>query len=149
MIRPSSEQQGIDARPTIYFVTAALALLMGSTVYILWRPDALLMFRWFDALGLHDAIVRLRHPLGHFGVLTPTVFVFSAPWALWLLSYLFCIRAIWHNSASRARHIWFWFLPFISIVIECAQASGFCPGTFDADDILALAVASLIAYVAP
>jgi hypothetical protein len=43
------------------FVAAPLVpLILGALVYVLWRSPSLLMFRWFDQLGLAPSIALAR-----------------------------------------------------------------------------------------
>ena len=42
-------------------VAASILLLaVGSLIYALWRSHSLLMFRWFDAVGIGPLIERSR-----------------------------------------------------------------------------------------
>lgn len=44
-------------RPAIHVLTP---LAIGGLIYVLWRSDSLLMFRWFEALGVAKLVAQLR-----------------------------------------------------------------------------------------
>ena len=131
----------------LYLIAAVSAILTGSLSYIIARPETLLMFRWIDAIGLHDRVAALRHSTRELSLTGPLIF--SAPFALWLLSYLLCIRIIWSDHSSKARHFWFWMVPCVSLLSELLQAVNLCPGTFDKNDCFALLAATLIVRICP
>jgi hypothetical protein len=105
------------------------------------------MFRWFRAMGCGAVVQSLRQVSARLSL--PDFALYSAPFALWLLGYLLCVRAIWLHHPSRMRHFWFWVLPSVSILLEFLQLTGFCPGTFDENDVFALALATLLASFIP
>jgi hypothetical protein len=118
----------------IYLATSFL--LVGSAIYILFRPTSLLMFNWADALGLMIPIHALRmHCLSVTNFL-PSWFIYSFPFALWVVAYLFFVKAIWWQSASPWRYLWFWCVPLVSVTAEICQYHGLIQGTFDPVDIL-------------
>lgn len=135
--------------PARYIIAAAFSLFLGCGIYTVARPQSLLMFRWFDAVGLHDAISSVRGTFSWVSSAIPAPVVFSAPLALWVFSYCLLVRAIWYSEVARSRHIWFWCLPAIAVLSELGQAVHLVPGTFDLLDLCTMTTAPLIAAQFP
>lgn len=126
---------------TICISLAAVSLVAGSAIYILFRPTSLLMFQWFNAIGLMGKIEALRNNPPIEAYRLPPWVIFSLPFALWVLSYMLCIETIWWRSRSHWRDLWFWCVAVVSIVSEFCQLLGVLPGTFDLADLLAIGIA--------
>jgi len=136
------------SKKSLYLIIAVTAMLTGSFIYLIARPESLLMFSWIDAIGLHDGVSLLRHSSN--GILLASPLIYSVPFALWLLSYLLCIKVIWSDrSPTKAWYIWFWIVPCVSLLSEVLQSVKLCPGTFDKDDVLCLLAATLIVRITP
>ncbi len=145
----------------ISLITAIVSLLVGSFIYILFRPTSLVMFDWFNSMGLSDLINSMRSSAEGVDKNFPRWVVFSLPYALWVLSYMFFMSGIWWNSKSKTRHFWLWSAPIVAVVTEIAQllvvvpgfeelvhnALGFIPGEFDIVDLIALLVAIAMHFV--
>ncbi len=125
---------------------ALVCLLSGSALYLLFRPTTLLMFHWADALGLTGSIGTMRVWIDGFDRYVPNWVVFSLPFALYVLSYMFFIESIWINSTSPARHGWFWCIPITAICSELTQIKHIIPGRFDLGDLFALIVAIILGF---
>jgi hypothetical protein len=122
----------------IYLATSFL--LLGSAVYILFRPTSLLMFRWADNLCLMVPIHALRiHCISVTNYL-PHWFIYSSPFAFWVVAYLLFIKAIWWKSITPLRYFWFWCVPLISVISEIGQYLRLIPGTFDPVDLLIISL---------
>lgn len=117
---------------------AALLLITGGVIYVLFRSSGLILFDWIDALGLSHKVQIIREASAG---LTPGSFIrYSLPDGLWLTSYLLIINAvIGHND----RWLWLGFtllLPTYAICHEVLQGLGVCRGTFDTLDLLCYSV---------
>lgn len=121
-------------------------LLAGSILYILFRPTTLLMFHWVELIGLEESIGIMRIWANGFDVYLSTWSVFSLPFALWVLSYMFFTNGIWKNSTSLVRYVWFWSLPIIAIFGELSQSIHIIPGHFDIGDLIALIFVILLGF---
>ena len=118
-------------------------LLLGSAVYILFRPTSLLMFRWADNLGLMVPIHALRMHCISVANYLPYWFIYSSPLAFWVAAYLLFIKAIWWKSTNPWRYFWFWCIPLISVISEIGQYLGLIPGTFDPVDLLIISLCTI------
>ena len=109
------------------------ALLVGGLIYIVFRDERLLMFRWFDELGLSIFLSNLRVEYGHqniYGWIKN-----SMPAGLWLFSYLFIVDSIWWKEKGIIYKGFIFVLPIMSIGSEIMQYYKVLPGTFDVLDI--------------
>ena len=126
---------------------ASVALLIGGMIYVLWRSEALLMFIWFDALGMRPAVEILRGYAAPYSTTFPSWFYFSLPQALWLFSGILLFDSVWRGDARL--HKWFWVIVVAVSAIggEFAQHWRFLPGTFDLLDIILCILALTIAIL--
>ena len=114
-------------------------LFMGIAIYLLYRPQNLLVFKIIDACGLSYVIDSLRLSFSKF--LLPPFVVNSLPAGLWTASYLMMMYITTKFNTRRIRLILALPLPIMAIVLEFMQLWGWCPGTFDIYD--------LICYIVP
>jgi len=119
------------------------ALGLGSAIYILFRPRSLLMFSWFDWMGLGALIDSLRSEWHGFAAHLPDALLGSAPFALWVLAYMLLIEAIWAGERTLRKAIWQWIVPGAAVGAELGQLSRAVPGTFDHLDLIAIFTAVL------
>lgn len=125
---------------------ASVCLILGSAIYVLFRPTTLLMFHWADGLSLTHSVQLIRASVSGLASLVPGWFVFSLPFALWVLAYLFFIEAVWAHSQSWARFLWFWSVPLIAIGAELSQIKHIIPGSFDWGDLATIILAIVLGF---
>jgi hypothetical protein len=145
IVRP----QNMNARRKNRIVASSVAsvcLILGSAIYILFRPTSLLMFHWADGLSLTHSVQLMRASASGLANLVPAWFVFSLPFALWVLAYLFFIEAVWAHSQSWARFLWFWSVPLIAIGAELSQITHIIPGSFDWGDLATIILAIVLGF---
>lgn len=128
----------LDKTNITRLAVAALLLITGGVIYVLFRSSGLILFDWIDSLGLSHQVQRIRDASTN---LTPGSFIrYSLPDGLWLISYLLIINAVFgHND----RWLWLGFtllLPTFAICHEVLQGLGICRGTFDTLDLLCYSV---------
>ena len=114
-------------------------LFMGIIIYLLYRPESLLVFKLVDALGLRHIIDNLRFAFS--GFLLPPIVVYSLPAGLWTASYLILMYVSTKFHTRRIRLMLSLPLPIMAVMMEFMQLWGWCPGTFDKYD--------LICYIVP
>lgn len=125
---------------------AFLSLFIGGIIYVLFRADTLVMFSWFDFLGLSNFIKFLRSLIVNYEC-HPWV-IYNMPAALWLLSYLCIISTIWNKyKNSKLYTVFFWLMPLISILSEFFQLFGILSGTFDVYDVISYIFSIIIYYL--
>lgn len=118
-------------------------LFLGGMLYVLYRPQSLLLFRVADGMGLTDAIGGWRHAAAPFA---PAEFVvYNLPAGLWALSYVLIVGTLAQGLPSVKRWVAVAFVPLVGVVSELMQAARLLPGIFDWID-LALYAAPLALY---
>ena len=110
-------------------------LLLGGLIYISFRTDTLVMFKWFSAISLGPIISDLRIITMQVTPILPDWFLYSLPDGLWIFSYVALIMAIWKNKINKESIFWVLIIPFIAIMSEIGQLYALVPGTFDILDL--------------
>lgn len=126
---------------------AVSTLLYGSFLYIGFRSKSLLMFDWTDALHLGWLVESIRSVAAQYETSHHIQFVYSFPYALWVISFCSSVGFIWHREHSNSVLLWRLAGPTIAIGSEIQQLLGLLPGTFDVMDLLVLALASIIGII--
>ena len=126
-------------------LTVILPLLIGGLIYILFRADSLLMFRWFDSIGLGQTIKSIRSSIGQPNL--PSWTVFSLPDALWIFAFTNFMLIIWRDKFSGQSIPWIFIAPTIGLLSEIGQAFHLVRGTFDLTDLTLIVIASIIPFI--
>ena len=121
------------------WLVALLLILTGGMIYVLYRPENLLLFRVTDNLGITPLIDILRSNSSR--VMLPSFIVNSLPAGLWTASYLLMMYITTKFLTRRIRLMLALPIPISAIVLEFMLLLGWCPGTFDIYD--------LICYIVP
>jgi len=124
---------------------AFLLLCLGGIVYLLWRPDSLLMFRWAEQLGCLDGIDAARDRAS--GVFRIGWTLHSLPHGTWTFSGTSLMGLVWRTSPSWSAGFWIALIPAFSIFGEFGQFAGFVPGCFDVLDLFTAVASSILAVV--
>ena len=123
------------------------SLFIGGIIYILLRPDSLLMFDWIKSIGLDKIVTELRKLTLANIDLYPSWLVYSSPSGLWIFSYLGIILLIWRDQNLRYSILWILLVPSMSFIAEFLQLFGLLCGRFDIHDILSLSFGIVLAIV--
>ena len=124
-----------------------ISLITGSLIYICFRTNTLVMFKWFVKLMLTSAINAIREYSLPFSDKLPSWFLYSLPDGLWIFSYICLMMFIWRQIINRNNLFWFTLLPMIAILSEIGQLFQIVPGTFDIIDIVFYVVGSFLPFV--
>lgn len=118
-----------------------VALVIGGGIYLLYRPETLLMFRWTDALHLNVFVEDLRQSMS---IYSPSDFViYSLPDGLWSMSYFLTMLSIWGNICKE-NIAWFCLMPIIALISELLQLTSLMPGHFDLWDVVCYSLPLII-----
>ncbi len=123
-------------RATVLFLLLSfLTLLLGGTIYILWRPSEHLFFSWIDEIGFGNLIdtIRLHSVSSRF--LLPDFVIYSLPNGLWAFAYSMLIVGIWSGSKSKIKYFWLATIPVLVLGFETLQYFEIIRGTFSIQDI--------------
>jgi hypothetical protein len=127
-------------------LTVIIPLLISGVIYILFRTDSLIMFKWFANIGLGESIKALRHSIGQLNI--PNLIIFSLPDALWIFSFTSFMLIIWRDKFSAQSIPWIFIAPVAGLLYEIGQAFHFVRGTFDTTDLILILIASFLPFVA-
>lgn len=115
-----------------------LPIFVGSMIYILFREENLLMFKWFKFLKLNFIINFLRYNFYKYRIYIPQSVLFSLPDAFWVYSFTMFLSIYFKNRIILSSI-------FVgSIIIEILQL-WFIIGTFDIYDVIYMFTLYLIA----
>lgn len=108
-------------------------LIIGGMLYLGYRSQELLMFRWANFLGLSRIVNSWRKFCFQYPL--PEWCYYALPDGLWLLSYILLIYIIWDSHTWKSI-IWIYALPTIAITSELIQLLDSRFGTFDIMDVI-------------
>ena len=130
-----------------FFLSIALVpMLLGGIIYILFRPESLVMFQWFDYLGFTQIIKNFRAFLLPLLLNTPDWVIYSIPDGIWVFSLTAMLSKIWQDGPIISKFIWCSIGPVIGIAGEIAQYFHLIKGTFDIDDLVVNIIFSALAF---
>lgn len=132
MYRQESIYQFVNRRG---WLISVFLILIGGSIYIVYRPKSIIIFRIIDYLGLTNCVDAIRRSLQEF-ILLPPFFVNSIPAGLWTVSYLILMYCNTRFHEKKTRMYLALPLPISMVVLEFLQLVGLCPGTFDIYDLL-------------
>jgi len=132
------KQHSIKNRATRIILSLGF-LSLGGLIYIIYRDKSLLMFDWFNSIGVSSGIDGLRSLFQGDGVYGWVKY--SLPDGLWIFSYMFLIDAIWNGEKIITSKLFLWFLPIVAILSECLQYFGLLSGVFDWKDMASYTLA--------
>lgn len=135
-------RQYTNKQRIVQAILSLLVLTMGGLIYVGYRDKSLLMFTWFEQLGVNGEIDILRGFLDSEGVYGWVKN--SLPDGLWLFAYMFLVDAIWNGSRSINSYIFIYSLPLIALLSEFLQFFGLLPGVFDWMDVVSYSLAILL-----
>lgn len=120
-----------------------LPVFLGGMIYIIFRTQTLLMFKWFSFLGLNEIIYFFRS----FATMKISDWIkFSLPDALWVYAAMLIMMIIWDFKLNKKSFIWIFIAPAFGIIGELTQLF-FLPGTFDPIDLYLCILATLFGLI--
>lgn len=122
-----------------------LPLTVGGLLYILFRDNGLLMFQWFDTLGIADTIDQTRTLTLQYKQAVPAWTIYSLPDALWSYSLTTALIFNWKRIFNKSSALWILIGATIAPFSEIAQHFGLLQGTFDPIDLTLCLAASILA----
>ena len=129
---------------TLKIFVGLFFLIIGSYLYLKFRSETLLIFKWAKNLGLDYIVNSIRGSFESLNSDRMKYIIFSAPYGFWVISFCCFIGAIWHKDSSLSAIIMRLIVPLIAVSSELLQFVGFLPGTFDINDLFVLIVSTII-----
>ena len=123
---------------TLFLLASTLSMLLGGIIYLLWRPQTLVMFSWCKKIGVYGIVQQMRVALDFLKDVLPAWFIYSLPQALWCFSGLCCIHAIWNRKAGE--RFWIAVVFLFCLSVEVLQMFNVVSGSFDAFDLFLIIV---------
>lgn len=120
---------------------ALTPLLAGALLYVAFRPDGLLGWRWAAAWGIDAPLRAVRAGLA--GVSAPEWIAFSLPDALYCFALAWSVSRVTRRLGAAERRAWSLAPWLLGPGAEIAQWIGVVPGTYDPLD-LAMCVAAVL-----
>lgn len=110
-----------------------MPIIIGSTIYLLFRPKSILIFDCLEQLNLDLMVDSWR--LSVKGYKPLDWLVFCLPGGLWLYSYTYAVGMSWKNAINKKNLFWYVLPLILSISSEFGQRFKIIKGTFDWLDI--------------
>ena len=128
------------------FIHVVIPMLVGGVIYILFREQNILMFRWFDFLGFDYLTTHSKEAFYNNNML-PFWVKYSLPDGIWVYSMTSLMLIIWHNNTSSFKYIWILIGPFFGLFLELGQLVNIISGTYDHIDLLFTIFFSIIPFL--
>jgi hypothetical protein len=125
----------------------AVPLLVGVSIYALWRPLELRWVGWLDPGSMLGWLATAREAAAAVRPAIPDWLLFNLPDALWTYALTSCLALVWKRERSAVRAAWIASALALSVGLELAQRAGWVAGTFDGADVVASAAAWAVAVV--
>lgn len=111
-------------------INVFIPIIIGFSIYMLFRNNTLIMFDWFDNIGGINIVVKLRDFIAPLKKHMPNWLLFSLPDGLWCYSFVSAFLII-------DKRVSFWLLiPFLfGVGIEILQYYSLFKGTYDSVDV--------------
>jgi hypothetical protein len=136
----------LSNKPALKATIGTLAILAGGFIYIVFRSEHLMMFSWFEKLGLSSTVEYLRNAYGEQSIYAWVKY--NLPAALWLFSYLFIMDAIWYNHSDKTLYwLFLSIVPILGFGSEILQYFSLIPGTFDILDLISYTFAVILFFI--
>lgn len=127
----------------IYYVIGTLSILIGGLIYLIFRDNNLIMFSWIKYLGMEEYLNNIRLAYGDYSIYTWVKY--NLPSSLWLFSYLFITKGIWHSQSKNILYYLFLsVVPIMAFGSELLQLFSIIPGTFDSADMIGYMLALIV-----
>ena len=136
------------AYPKNQLIGSMIALLIGTSIYILFRSRRLVIFQWMHSLGIRDDFISdIRKPFENIFLELPAWSIYSLPDGLWVFSFVSCALYIWQNSITLKSGIWIFSIPSMAIFTEIGQYLTFIPGTYDSMDVIFYVIGTVVPFL--
>ncbi len=129
---------------TYFFTNILIPLLIGGTIYLLFRPDTLILFRILDFFKIEQVDVS-RTALSKYSQYIPQWVVYCLPNALWVYSFSMYIEHVWRGEKIGKIFVYCTYL--LSLLLELLQYFQIISGTFSFGDLISILIACALSQV--
>ena len=134
-------------KPSLLFYHVIIPITFGGIIYLLFRVDSLMMFRWADAAGIKPALDNIRIYCMTMQMDSLSWFFFSLPDGLWVYSFTSFMLIVWDLKFSRHSILWITIGPILALGGEIGQAFGVVKGTYDSTDLVLCLIGSVLPVI--
>ena len=124
----------LTGRKAYLVLNALFPVILGASIYLLFRDTSLLVFQWMDSLCLFDDIMELRIDSQVLRTSLPQHVLYSLPDGCWVLAMTAVYRSIWDWNSLEGS-FWISLGCILGLGGEFGQLLGFVPGHFDWWDV--------------
>lgn len=126
-------------------VLTVLPLMIGGLIYLLWRPETLLMFVWADHLGVIDLVMLARvHAELYY---LPNWALYNLPNGTWAYAFTATMTYLWVETYGPKKLLYILMPFFLGVFFEIGQYLNVIPGTFCLGDIVAHLLGATLGYL--
>lgn len=116
-------------------IISILAVLLGGSIYILFRSSDILAVHWMTSIGMEGWIQEIRSlDLGD-KLKIPQWIVYTLPNGLWAFAYALIISYLWIRRSSWIKWVWLSTIPILVFGFEMLQYLNILSGTFSIGDL--------------
>lgn len=134
MLSPATRSTKDYSEFNIHRIVLGFILLsIGGLIYLLFRPDSLVLFRFIDCINLSNFVAHIREFSSNASI--PDFYIYALPDGLWITSYILIMTGIW--TFPDVKQIAFCsLLPAIGLITEVGQYLRLVKGTPDYADAI-------------
>ena len=118
------------------FLHVVVPLVIGTLTYAAWRSTDVRIVTWMSRIAPRGVAAMQ----GTGASRAPAVILGSLPDAAWAWAFGASLSLVWLGRAWREKAAWLAAGALLALLAEVGQAIGVVPGTFDASDLVAIAL---------
>lgn len=127
-----------------FLIHVLIPIIVGGCIYLFFRSDSLIMFKWLKFLGLSNIISIAREWVANFNLFDWVLY--SLPDGLWVYSFTSCLIILWNEN--KGYQFLFLFIPvLLGPGVEILQFFKLFKGTFDMIDLTVTTVAFILSLL--
>jgi hypothetical protein len=117
----------------IFFIL--FPIILGCLIYMIFRSTNILLFEWFNNLGLLSIAMDIRIFFNEDNIIVSNFITQNLPDGLWVFSFTSSFFLIWGGYSHHK--ISYFYIPItLALISEFGQFFGFVVGTFDYLDVI-------------
>jgi hypothetical protein len=129
----------MQSKKFLLFVHGVLPIILGGSIYILYRSTDLRIFNWINCLGMREHVDFIREFSVSSRYLIPKWLIYSLPDGLWIYSLTSTFLIIWRKNEKKVK-LWLIIPLVFGILVEVLQGFNMFHGTFDILDLILLII---------
>jgi hypothetical protein len=122
-----------------------IPMIIGGMIYIVFRDKNLIMYNWFNKIGILDFIDYLRQLFSNL-IISPNWIKFNLPDGIWTYSLTSLMLIIWYKETEKNLFLYL-FIPILCFMFELGQLIKMIPGTYDHTDLAFIIIATILPHI--